>query len=168
VSDSTISKDTIVIERTFDAPVELIWQMWTQPEHFAKWYGPERVNVTVAEMDVRIGGKHLFCMEIPTPDGTMKFWMTGEYTEIVPNERLVYTDSIADENGNLVAPSTLGWDDDFPASTQVTVQLESLGERTRMVLTHAGVSDDTEGANEGWEQSFSKMATYVASVANRS
>ena len=59
MSDSAITKDSIVIERTFDAPVDLIWQMWTQPEHFKKWYGPKGFTVPVAEMDVRIGGKRL-------------------------------------------------------------------------------------------------------------
>ena len=97
MSDSTITKEAIVIERTFDAPVDLIWQMWTQPEQFKNWYGPEGFTVPVAEMDVRVGGKHLFCMA--APDGSMKMWSTGEYTEIIPNERLVYTDSMADENG---------------------------------------------------------------------
>jgi uncharacterized protein YndB with AHSA1/START domain len=84
VSDSTISKDAITIERIFDAPVELIWQMWTQPEHFKNWYGPKGASVPVAEMDVRVGGKHLFCMEIQTPigvvtkiDGTAEFAKAG-------------------------------------------------------------------------------------------
>src|SRR5258707_1361744 len=98
MSDSTISKDAVVIERTFDAPIDLIWQLWTQPEHFKQWYGPKGFTVPVAKMDVRIGGKRLVCME--APNGSMKMWFTGEYTEIVPNQRLVYTESMADENGN--------------------------------------------------------------------
>jgi uncharacterized protein YndB with AHSA1/START domain len=67
--------------------------MWTQPEHFKKWYGPKGFTVPVAEMDVRVGGKRLVCMEMRTPDRSMKMWFTGEYSEVVPNERLVYTDS---------------------------------------------------------------------------
>lgn len=164
MNDSTVSKDTIVIERTFEAPVGLIWQLWTQPEHFAKWYGPEGVTVTVDKMDVRIGGKHLFCMHMQTPDGVMKFWTTGEYTEIVPNERLVYTDSIADENGNIVSPASLGWDTDQPITTRVIVELQDLGERTRMILRHEDVPSNTEGAADGWQQSFTKMETYLVSV----
>jgi uncharacterized protein YndB with AHSA1/START domain len=167
MSDSAISKDAIVIERTFDAPVDLIWKLWTQPEHIKNWYGPKGFTVSVADMDVRVGGKHLICMERQTPDGTMKIWTVGEYTEVVPNERLVYTDSPADEHGNLALPSTYGMsDDEPPLITVVTVLLEDLGGRTKMVVTHAGVPADEGGASEGWEQALVKMADYIETVLN--
>jgi uncharacterized protein YndB with AHSA1/START domain len=165
MSDSTISIDAIVIERIFDAPVALIWQMWTDPEHFKKWYGPDGFNVPVAEMDVCVGGKRLVCMEMQTPDGSMKMWFTGGYREVVPNERLVYTDSMADENGNVVEPSAMGMLDDHPTTTEVTVQLEDLDGRTRMIMTHAGVPADSGGAG-GWEQAFAKMADHIETVLN--
>jgi uncharacterized protein YndB with AHSA1/START domain len=111
-------------------------------------------------MDVRVGGKQLVCMA--SPDGSMKMWTTGEYTEVVPNERLVYTDSPADENGNVVSPSAMGMPDGYPTTTEVTVQLEDLGGRTKMVMTHAGVPADS-GAGGGWEQAFAKMASYIES-----
>jgi uncharacterized protein YndB with AHSA1/START domain len=161
MSDSTTTKDAVVIERIFDAPVDLIWQMWTQPEHFKKWYGPKGFTVPVADMDVRVGGKRLVCMA--SPDGSMKMWSTGEYTEVVPNERLVYTDSPADENGKLVSPSAMGMPDGYPATTKVTVLLEDLGGRTKMVMTHAGVP---AGAGDGWEQAFAKMADRIETVLN--
>src|SRR5215216_2678057 len=163
MSNSTRFKDAIVIERIFDAPVDLIWQMWTQPEHFKNWYGPAGFTVPVAEMDVRIGGKRLFCMERQSPDGSMKMWMTGEYTEIVPNERLVYTESPSDENGNLVSPSAMGMPDGYPVVTEVTVLLEELGGRTKMVMTHAGVPA-ASGAGGGWEQAFDKLAGYIQTI----
>ena len=159
MSDTT-TKDAIVIERTYDAPIDLIWQMWTQPEHFKNWYGPQGFTVPVAEMDVRAGGKRLICMA--SPDGSMKMWTTGEYIEVVSNERLVYTDSMADENGNVVAPPAGGG---HPGTTQVTVQLEDLGGRTKMVMTHAGVPADSPGAS-GWEQAFTKLAGRIATVLN--
>ena len=163
MDDSTISKDAVVIERTFDAPVDLIWQMWTQPEDFKKWYGPTGFTVPVADMDMRVGGKRLICMA--SPDGSMKMWTTGEYREIVPKERLVYTESPADENGNVVSPSAMGMPEGYPATTEVTVLLEDLGGRTKMVMTHAGVSADSGGAG-GWEQAFTKMADHIETVLN--
>jgi len=168
MSDNTVSKDAVVIERIFEAPVALIWKMWTEPEHFKQWYGPRGFTVPVAELDVRVGGKHLFCMEMSTPDGAMKMWSTGEYLEVVPNERLVYTDTFADENGNVVSPSAYGMDDDaHPEFTQVTVLLEDLGGRTKMTMTHAGVPTDEDGANSGWEQAFDKMLEHIATVSNK-
>jgi uncharacterized protein YndB with AHSA1/START domain len=110
---------------------------------------------------VRVGGKHLFCME--SPDGSMKMWSTGEYTEVVPTERLVYTDSMADEHGNVVSPTTMGMPEGYPEITEVTVLLEDLGGRTRMVMTHAGVP---AGAKGGWEQAFAKMDDHIEAVLN--
>ena len=163
MSDSTITEDAVVIERTFGAAVDLIWQMWTQPEHFKKWYGPKGFTVPVAEMDMRVGGKRLICMV--SPDGSMKMWTTGEYTEIVPNERLVYTESPADENGNVVSPSAMGMPEGYPATTEVTVLLADLGGRTKMVMTHAGVPASS-GAGGGWTQAFDKLADHITSFPN--
>jgi uncharacterized protein YndB with AHSA1/START domain len=161
MSDSTINEDAVVIERTFEAPIDLIWQMWTDPEYFKKWYGPKGFTVPVANMDMRVGGKRLICMA--SPDGSMKMWTTGEYTEIVPNERLVYTESPADENGNVVSPSAMGMPDGYPATTEVTVLLEDLGGRTKMVMTHAGIAAGSPG-NAGWEQAFDKLADHIETV----
>ena len=163
MTNSTVSEDAVVIERTFDGAVDLIWLMWTDPEHFKKWYGPKGFTVPVAEMDMRVGGKRLVCMA--SPDGSMKMWTTGEYIEIVPNERLVYTESPADENGNVVSPSAMGMPDGYPATSEVTVLLEDLGGRTKMVMTHAGVPAGSN-ANEGWEQAFDKLANHVETVLN--
>ena len=161
MTKNTVSEDAIVIERTFDAPIDLIWQMWVDPEHFKKWYGPKGFTVPVADMDMRVGGKRLICME--SPDSSMKMWTSGEYTEVVPNEWLVYTDSPADDKGNVFSPSAMGMPDGYPATTEVTVLLEDLGGRTKMVMTHAGVP---AGANEGWEQTFDKLADHIETVLN--
>jgi uncharacterized protein YndB with AHSA1/START domain len=156
-----MTKNAIVIERTFDAPVELIWQMWTQPEHFQKWYGPNGFTVPVAEMDVRVGGKRLICMA--SPDGSMKMWTTGEHIEVSPIERLVYTESMSDENGNVMSPTEMGMPEGSPTTTEVTIVLEDLGGRTKMVMTHAGVPADSPGAS-GWNQAFDKLADHIETV----
>lgn len=151
--------NAVVIERIFDASIELIWQMWIQPEHFKQWYGPQGFSVPVAEMDVRVGGNRLICMEMQTPDRTMKMWTTGEFTEIIPNQRLVYTESMSDENGNVVSmPGS-----EYPMTTEVTVVLEDLGGRTKMVMTHAGIPAGS-GGNAGWEQAFDKLVNHLETV----
>jgi uncharacterized protein YndB with AHSA1/START domain len=161
MSDSTTTKEGLVIERSFAAPAELIWRMWTQPEHFKNWYGPKGFSVPVAEMDVRVGGRRLICMA--SPDGSMKMWTVGEFKEIVPNERLVYTESPADERGNVVSPSAMGMPEGYPATTEVTVLLEEVGGLTKMVMTHAGMAADS-GAGGGWEQAFDKLADYSDAI----
>ena len=159
----TNSGDAVVIERTFNAPIGTIWQMWTDPAHFKKWYGPQGFTVPVAEMDLRIGGKRLICMA--SPDGQMKMWTTGEYKEIVPNGRLVYTESPADENGNIVSPSAMGMPEGYPTTTEVTVLLEAVGGHTKMVMTHAGMPAES-GAGGGWTQAFDKLTAHIETVLN--
>lgn len=156
-----MTKDAVVIERTFDAPADLIWQMWTQPEHFQKWYGPKGFTVPVADIDMRVGGKRLICMA--SPDGSMKMCTTGEHIEITPIERLVYTETHADENGNVMSASAMGMPEGFPITTEVTILLEDLGGRTKMVLTHAGIPADSPGAS-GWNQAFDKLADHIKSI----
>ena len=87
--------DSVTLERNFPAPPETIWKLWTQPEHFAAWYGPEGSTIPVATIDLRVGGIRLLCMEVTTPRGPMTMWFTGAYLEIVENRRLVYTDSMS-------------------------------------------------------------------------
>jgi len=159
------SEDAVVIERTLDAPVELIWRMWTVPEHFAAWYGPEGASIPVARMDVRVGGTRLVCMQVDTPRGAMTMWFTGEYLEVVPNKRLVYTESISDENGTVIAPADLGMPAGHPATTEVRVDLDDLGDRTRMVLTHAGIPAGSPGA-AGWTMALDKLAARVMALGH--
>ena len=89
-----------------------------------------------------------------------------EDSSVVSNERLVYTDSMADENGNVVSPSAMGMPDEHPATTEVTVLLEALDGRTKMVMTHAGIPADSDGAG-GWAQAFDKLVDYIETVGLR-
>lgn len=159
-------QDSVVIERTLDAPRDLIWQMWTEPEHFKAWYGPNGATIPVAEMDVRVGGRRLVRMTVQTPNGQMDMWFTGEYREVVPNERLVFTESMADEDGNVVSASAMGMPEGHPDTTEVTVVLEDVSGRTRMVLTHAGIPSDSPGAM-GWTMALDKLAAYVEEQSAR-
>lgn len=163
MSDSVHLKDAVVIERFFDAPASLIWQMWTDPEHFKKWYGPQGFTVPVADMELRVGGKRLVCMV--SPDGKMKMWTTGEHLEIVPYERLVYSESPADEQGNVMSPAAMGMPDGYPTTTKVTVLLADMDGRTKMTLTHAGVPASS-GAGGGWNQAFDKLAAHIKGLKN--
>jgi uncharacterized protein YndB with AHSA1/START domain len=160
VTDDSNSEESVVIERRFDAPASLIWQMWTDPEHFKAWYGPQGAAIPVAKMDVRVGGSRLVGMEMETPNGLMQMWFTGEYLEVVEHKRLVYTESMSDENGNVLSASDMGMPEGHPTTTEVIVELEETGGRTRMVMTHVGIPKDSPGAS-GWTMAFDKLAAYV-------
>jgi len=164
MTESSNVQGAMVIERTFDAPVDLVWQMWTDPDHFAAWYGPEGATIPVAKMDVRVGGTRLVGMEVQTPGGPMQMWFTGEYREVVENRRLVYTESMSDENGNVSSPSDMGMPESHPMTTEVRVDLEDVGGRTKMVLTHAGIPVDSPGA-AGWKMALDKLAGHIDALA---
>lgn len=161
MSDSTSNIDAVVIERAFDAAQVLIWKMWTDPEQFKQWYGPRGFTVPVADIDLRVGGKRLICMS--SPDGSMTMWTTGEFTEIAPTERLGYTESMSDENGNVISPTVMGMPEGHPETTEVTVQLEDLDGRTKMTMTHVGIPADSPGAG-GWNQAFDKLADLIGAA----
>lgn len=162
--DRTQTVHDVVIERSFDVPPHIVWQMWTSPEHFEAWYGPDGATIQVVDMDVRAGGRRLVRMEFETPDGPRQMWFTGEHLEVTENQRLVYTESMSDEHGNVLSPTDVGMPGGHPTTTQVTVELEDLGGRTRMTMTHAGVPEGSPGAS-GWTMAFDKLAAYLEKQA---
>ena len=166
MTDNQGSPDAVVIERSFDAPVELVWRMWTDPEHFKAWYGPDAASVPVAKMDVRVGGTRLVCLEMQTPDGPMQMWFTGEYREVVENTRLVYTESMSDEHGNVPAPADRGVPEDHPTTTEVRVELTETAGRTTMLMTHSGIPAGSPGA-AGWVMALDKLAARVTAHSDR-
>lgn len=155
---------SVVIERTLDAPASLVWQMWTVPEHFAAWYGPTGARVPVANLDVTVGGTRHVCMEMETPNGQMQMWFVGEHREVIENQRLVYTESMSDADGNILSPADVGMPDGHPATTEVIVELEDVDGATKMVMTHVGVPADSPGAM-GWNMAFDKLVTHIAAQA---
>ena len=160
----TATKNELVITRVFDAPRELVWKAWTEPKRLMRWWGPKNFTSPACKIDLRVGGKYLFCMR--SPEGK-EFWSTGVYREIVPLERIVCTDSFADEKGNVVPATHYGMGADFPLEMEVTVTFEDhegmpgrQASKTKMTLRHvglpAGTMSDMTGA--GWNESFDKLA----------
>jgi uncharacterized protein YndB with AHSA1/START domain len=151
----------LVIERTFDAPPGVIWKMWAEPEHFAEWYGPAGASISVAAMDVRVGGTRLLRMEVTTPDGTMQMWFAGQYLEVIENQHLVYTDAMSDEHGNVLSPEQTGMPAGHPTTTEVRVALEPANGGTRMRLTHVGIPAGSPGA-AGWAMALDKLTAHLS------
>ncbi len=152
------------IERTFDAPIDLIWAMWTEPEHFASWYGPTGAKIPKADMDVKVGGRRHIAMEMETPGGPRQMFFVGEYREIVEKTRLVYTESMADAAGNAMTAEQMGMPAGAPMETSIVVELEDLGDRTKLTITHIGVPADSPGG-QGWAMAIDKMETRVAELS---
>lgn len=155
--NQTTVEEGLVITRIFNAPVKLVWQAWTDPKHVMQWWGPKNFTAPVAKIDLKVGGKYLFCMR--SGDGT-DFWVTGNYREIVPYKKLVWTDCFSDKDGNMVSGETYGMKG-LPLEMECTLTLEEIGGKTKMTLCHVGIpkGETTDMTNAGWNESFDKMAT---------
>ena len=101
------TRETVVLERTLPVPPELVWPLWTEPTHFAAWYGPPGATVTVHVMDVRVGGERRVSMTVPTPGGERVIHFAGLHLEVEPPRRLFYTEAmVAAEHAHPTASST--------------------------------------------------------------
>ena len=152
------------IERVFDAPIDLIWAMWTEADHFANWYGPKGAKIPTADMDVRVGGRRHIAMAMETPRGLMEVFFVGEYREVDPKTRLVYTESMADADGNVMTAEQMGMPAGARMETSIVVELEDLGDRTKMTITHIGVLADSPGG-QGWAMAIDKLEQRVAELS---
>ncbi|WP_317064921.1 SRPBCC domain-containing protein [Methanoculleus caldifontis] len=162
MAEATLTEERgrLSIQRIFAAPRERVWKAWTDPEMIAQWWGPAGFTAPVVRVDLRKGGRYHFSMR--SPEG-QESWSTGEYREIVPMEQLVFTDSFADAEGNVVPASAYGMSGDWPRELLVTVTFEEHGGGTKMILRHEGIpaGEPLEQTEGGWSESLEKLANVL-------
>ena len=157
---------TYTLERVFDAPRELVWKGWTEPELFARWYGP-RAETVVHRADLEPGGLWLVEMRIGGNSSFQRF----ECAEVTPPERLVWRQSVSDADWNVVANPMLP---DWPRVVLSTVTLEGGTSRTRMRFTWAPheaseaevacFAGAMEEMGRGWEAGTKMLAGILADL----
>lgn len=155
---SLLKPNIITVERTFAAKREAVWNAWRDPELVARWWGGTDQGAVLVKIDFRVGGKLLYCMRL---ENGYEFWGTGTYLDIDEPNRFTMTDQFADKDGNPVAGSVYGMEDDFPFEMIIRVAFFELPSgSTQIKLVHEGmpVGENTEGALKWWNQSFDKLA----------
>lgn len=156
--------ERMVVTRVFDAPRELVWKAWTDPKYVMQWWGPNGFTSPVCEIDFRVGGKFRCCMK--APDG-QEFWNGGEYHEIIPHEKIVYSMYFADANGNKVDAESYGIEHDAIPDAHDEVIFEDFGEgQTKLTLigNETMESARNSGQLEGWNQILDKVAEVIAGL----
>ena len=144
---------TVTIRRTFDAPRALVWRAWTDQTMMAQWFGPRTFTTPVCELDVRVGGALRIVMR--GPDGS-EYPMKGVFTEVVPEQRLVFTNIPLDQNGNHL----------MEGETRVT--FADAGGKTELVMTSHMVGcvpvakQMLAGMEMGWAQTIDKLGEALA------
>jgi len=157
-------KERMVVTRVFDAPRALVWEAWTNPKYVMQWWGPKGFTSPSCKIDFRVGGKFLFCMR--SPDG-QEGWNGGEYHEIVPHEKIVYSMYFADSKGNKIDPAQYGTEHEVIDDGYDVVIFEDFGNgQTKVTLIGNETMEDAKnsGQFEGWNETLDKVAAVVAGL----
>lgn len=151
----------VVLTRIFDAPRELVFKAWTDPEHLMRWYAPKGCTLDVYKLDFRPGGVFQHCIRNPKAHDCL---CKGTYREIVVPERIVYTLCFSDEDGNFVEPAQVGMDREWPRETMVTVTFDECDGKTKLTL-HQNVLESVAkrtGAHPSWIEMLDRLAEELA------
>jgi uncharacterized protein YndB with AHSA1/START domain len=155
------AENELVITREFAAPRQLVWDVWNEPAHIEKWFGPQGFTTKVKSQNFVTGGKWDYVMIGPDGD---EFPFSGIFLEIVPIEKVVSTDEFGEEYTERNREMSM------PKIMSVTTLFEDQGETTRVVIKtmHASAEDKRKhqemGVEAGWSSSFEKMDAYLAEL----
>jgi uncharacterized protein YndB with AHSA1/START domain len=141
----------LVLTRVFRAPRVLVFAAWTQPEHYARWFGPHGSTLLVRTMDARPGGALHYCHRLADE----AFWIGGVYREVAAPERIAFTCWFSDADGGRVERPG------FPAEMTVAVAFAEHPEGTRVTVRQSGLVQD-QGEVQGWMDSLDRLATLLA------
>lgn len=149
----------IEVTRTFNAPIEMVWKVWTDPELVKRWWGPKNFSSPVARLDFREGGKSIVSMLAPKEMGGQEFFSVWVYVKIIPLKTIEFIQSLSDEDGNKIDPKKVGMPADFPIDVRTVVIFQELGNsKTEMTVTeYAEFGTISNFAQIGLEESMDKM-----------
>jgi uncharacterized protein YndB with AHSA1/START domain len=160
-------KEDLVVARIIDAPIELVWKAWTDPEHVMKWWGPKYYTSPSCKIDLREGGRYVFCMRAPQEQGGQDSYTAGIFKKIVPMELLEFTQGMADQDGNPIDPAQAGMPPDFPKAIRTVVTFKRFrGDMTELTVTEYAwpASQMMVYSIAGLHQSIDKL---IESLKNR-
>lgn len=162
----------IVITRVFDAPRELVWKVWTDPNHLKHWWGPKGLTMLSTKVDLRPGG--MFHYGMRTPEGH-EMWGKFVFREIVPPERLVHVVSFSDPQGGITRhPMSANW----PLEVLNTMTLVEQNGKTTMTLKGVPINATEEerrtfkeghgSMQQGFKGTLDQLEEYLASIGKGS
>lgn len=154
--------------RTFDASMELMFQLWTDPEHMKHWSGPKGVTIKYSNIDFRPGGRNHYCMV--TPDGN-EMWGLQVYREIDRPRSFVYVNSFSNEKGEVTRPP---FSDSWPLEMLTTISFIEKDGKTTVQIEWLPINCTDEeiktfnagrpGMHQGWGGSLDKLEEYIGTL----
>ncbi|HEX2667352.1 MAG TPA: SRPBCC domain-containing protein [Gammaproteobacteria bacterium] len=162
------ASEDFVTTRLFNAPRELVFDVWTQEQHLSKWFAPKGFDILGGKMDLRVGGTYHYGLR--TPDG-MEMWGKWTFKEIKRPEKLVVITSFSDRQGGItVHPGNPNW----PRETLATTTFESQGPRTLLTLRWAPYNatdlerrtfaENKASMEQGWGGTMELLERYLDSL----
>jgi uncharacterized protein YndB with AHSA1/START domain len=154
------NKNELLISHLFDAPRNVVFDAWTDPQQLRQWYAPDGCSIEFKAIDVKTGGHFHYCIQDPVHGPC---WIIGTYLEILQDEKLIFTMIMSNEAGDPVSSVANGKVEDWPERHVATVTFESIGQRTKMTI-HQTVSEEKAketGAYQSWVKMFNKLNQLV-------
>ncbi|OOQ58716.1 SRPBCC family protein [Mucilaginibacter pedocola] len=155
---ATATKE-VWISHLCDAPREVVFKAWTNPEQLKQWYAPDGCTIDILHMDVRPGGTFQTCIHNPVYGDC---WCKGEYLEVAEPEKLMFSIYITDPKGNRLEDS--GKDEKWPGTIITTVTFKAIGNQCSFTL-HQTVAEELArqtGAYQSWLQMFGNLDKIIA------
>lgn len=156
------SDNDIVVTHVFDAPRDLVFKAFMDPDRIRRWWGPRDYTIIHCTIDPRPGGTFHYCMR--SPEGT-DFWGIATYRELVPGERIAFDDSFSDAEGNIVPAQHYGMTGNWPLKVPTTISLTEDAGRTTLTLRISRTPDndaERELSKGGWVESFNRLNEYLS------
>lgn len=154
------AKKELKISHLFDAPMELVFRAWTDPEQLVQWYAPDGCTIEFKAINVKEGGTFHSCIHDPVHGDC---WVMGTYKTVRPSEELVFSMVLTNEAGDDVTAAQTGKPEEWPKEIITTVTLSPVGGQTKLVL-HQTVSEESakqSGAYQSWIKMFNRLETLV-------
>ncbi|WP_316822473.1 SRPBCC domain-containing protein [Pedobacter gandavensis] len=151
----------LFITHLFDAPVEMVFQAWTNPEQLTKWYAPDGCSITYKNLELKENGSFHSCIHDPVHGPC---WVKGQYLEVKSPERLVFSMTLSNEAGDTLAATEAGKPGDWPLEIITTVSFSPVGKQTKLTL-HQSVPEASakeNGAYQSWIKMFHKLEVLIS------
>ena len=165
--DSTATRD-LVLTRVLNAPVERVWNLWSDSELVKRWWGPTGFTCPVADMDFREGGRSLLCMRAPKEFGGGDVYSTWTYQTIDPRAMIEFVFNFSDSEGRKIHPDQVGIPPGVPEDVRHVITFRTLEDnRTEMTITEFGYLTDQahDISRAGLAQCVDKMENILAGGA---
>jgi uncharacterized protein YndB with AHSA1/START domain len=163
--ENVMNTSPFILTRTLNAPRELVWKIWTDPNHLAQWWGPKGFRVDVAKLDLRPGGTFHYGMHAPSG---APMWGLFQYREVTPPERLVFLNSFSNENGDVTRAPFNG---DWPLHMLSTITFAARGNTTEVTVQWepfeasaaewATFDEGRASMTGGWSGTFEQLEAYL-------